>query len=144
MNMKFAKIYILSLLLLFSTPVWAAPKSVVSECVKQSIAQTLTRIVQREVKGVPVKVTSVALRGGKVVVNTSVGMSYYPVREDNLAAIYDSVRLCLPKSLISKQIEIISEEHPLDFYHNMLHLRDQIPHKAPSRLSQASFHYILH
>ena len=116
MNMKLAKIYILSLLLLFCTPVWAAPKSVVSECVKQSIAQTLTRIVQREVKGVPVKVTSVALRGGKVVVNTSVGMSYYPVREDNLAAIYDSVRLCLPKSLISKQIEIISEEHPLDFY----------------------------
>ena len=116
MSMKFVKIYIITLLLLLCSSVSAAPKSAVSESVKESIAQTLTRIVKREVKGVPVKVTSVVLRGGKVVINTSVGMSYYPVREDNLRAIYDSVRLCLPKSLAAKQIEIISEEHPLEYY----------------------------
>ena len=116
MNMKFVKIYILALLLLLCVPALAMPKSAITDGVKESISQTLTRIVQREIKGVPVHVTSVVQKGGKVVVNTSVGMSYYPVREDNLAAIYDSVRLCLPVSLASKHIEIISENHPLEYY----------------------------
>lgn len=116
MNVNFVKkLYISILLLLLPVSVLAAPKSI-TDSTKEAISQTLTRIVQREVKGVPVVVSNISQRAGKVVVYTSVGMSYYPVREDNLEAIYDSVRLCLPNNLASKSIEIISEGYPLDYY----------------------------
>ena len=111
-----AKIYILSLLLALPMFVSAAAKGGITDSVKRDISQTLTRIVQREIKGVPVNVNSISQRGSKVVIYTSVGMSYYPVREDNLQAIYDSVRYCLPANLAAKSIEIISEEHPLSYY----------------------------
>ena len=116
MNVNFVKkLYISILLLLLPISLLAAPKSI-ADSTKEAISQTLTRIVQREVKGVPVVVSNISQRAGKVVVYTSVGMSYYPVREDNLEAIYDSVRLCLPNNLASKSIEIISEGYPLDYY----------------------------
>ena len=99
------KIYILILSLFISGVVAAAPKSIVTEQQKTAISQTLTRIVQREVKGVQVKVTSVAIKGGAVRVVTSVGLSYYPVREDNLRAMCDSVRIHLPAKLKTKRIE---------------------------------------
>ena len=102
MNRDFVKkLYILIPLLLLPILVSAAPKSF-ADSTKEAISQTLTRIVQREVKGVPVRVSNISQRSGKVVIYTSVGMSYYPVREDNLAAIYDSVRLCLPNGLRDK------------------------------------------
>lgn len=94
----------------------AAPKAIVSEDVKTAVSQTLTRIVQRELKGVPVKVTSITLKGGKVRVATSIGMSYYPVREDNLQAMYDSVRVCLPQNLRNRDIYIVSDSHSLEDY----------------------------
>ena len=109
-------IAIFLLLLLVATQVAAAPKQLVADCVKTSIAQTLTRIVQREIKGVPVTVSSVVLKGGKVQITASKGLSYYPVREDNLSAMCDSVRLCLPENLQKKPVELISEGHPLEFY----------------------------
>ncbi|MBP3424107.1 MAG: xanthan lyase [Alistipes sp.] len=109
------KLYILLLLLFAPSLVVSAPKSI-TDSTKEAISQTLTRIVQREVKGVPVRVANISQRGNKVVVYTTIGMSYYPVREDNLEAIYDSVRLCLPNSLSSKKIEIISEGYTLDHY----------------------------
>ena len=95
------KLYILLLLLFAPSLVVSASKSI-TDSTKEAISQTLTRIVQREVKGVPVRVANISQRGNKVVVYTTIGMSYYPVREDNLEAIYDSVRLCLPNSLSSK------------------------------------------
>lgn len=112
---------VFAILLCMATTSYAAPKSIVSESVKTSISQTLTRIVQRELKGVPVKVTSVVMKGGKVRISASVGLSYYPVREDNLAAMYDSVRLCLPRSLQSKQIYIVSDGHSLVDYIPLYH-----------------------
>lgn len=116
MNRDFVKkLYILIPLLLLPILVSAAPKSF-ADSTKEAISQTLTRIVQREVKGVPVRVSNISQRSGKVVIYTSVGMSYYPVREDNLAAIYDSVRLCLPNGLRDKKIEIVSEGYSLDYY----------------------------
>lgn len=116
MNVNFVKkLYISILFLLLPISLLAAPNSI-TDGTKEAISQTLTRIVQREVKGVPVQVTNISQRAGKVVVYTSIGMTYYPVREDNLEAIYDSVRLCLPNSLSSKKIEIVSEGYTLDHY----------------------------
>ena len=109
-------ITLFTILLLAATSGVAAPKSIVADSVKTAVAQTLTRIVQREVKGAPVTVSSVVIKGGKVQITASKGLSYYPVREDNLAAMCDSVRLSLPKELQKKGVELISEGHPLEFY----------------------------
>jgi len=110
------KITIFLLLALLSLSVEAAPRSAVDEQTKTAISKTLTRIVQREIKGVGVTVSSVNVKGNKLRVFTSVSMSYYPVREDNLRALCDSVRLCLPHKLKNKQIVIYSDGHPLDYY----------------------------
>lgn len=105
-----------ALLLGFVSPVASAAKVVVTAQAQEQIAQTLTRIVSSEIKGVSVKVNSISLKGGKVKVYTSVAMSYYPVREDNLAAMCDSIRLYLPSNLSNKKIDIISEGHSLEEY----------------------------
>lgn len=115
------KLYIFLILLSISATVSAESKRVISEDVKASISQTLTRIVQREIKGVPVTVSSATVKGNKVRIVASVGMSYYPIREDNLKAIYDSVRICLPYYLREKQIDIISDGNSLSFYIPLYH-----------------------
>ena len=122
MKRFFTRLYALALLV--SAPIatiGAAEKAIVPDSVKHSLSQTLTRIVQREIKGVPVVVSNVQLRGSKLKVYTSTGMSYYPVREDNLRTICDSLRRCLPKHLSGKQIEIISEGYPMEHYIPLYH-----------------------
>ena len=94
----------------------AAPKNAVSEQVRDEISQTLTRIVQREIKGVPVKINSVTSKGGKVRIYASDGLSYYPVREDNLRAMTDSVRAVLPRKFRKKAIEFYSAGCNLETY----------------------------
>lgn len=116
MKSKILHKLILLLMLLCGTNLYAATKEIVSEDVKTSVSQTLTRIVQRELRGVPVKVTSITLKGGKVRVAASTGLSYYPVREDNLQAMCDSVRLCLPQSLQKKDIYFVSDSRNLKDY----------------------------
>ena len=114
-NLIYKILHLFTLLLTVQIAV-AAPKEVVADSVQTAISQTLTRIVKRELKGVPVGVNSVVVKGNKVVIDASKNISYYPVREDNLLAIYDSVRLCLPKDLQKRDIEIISDGHSLEFY----------------------------
>ena len=101
------------LTLFATTIVTATPRTVVTEGVKSEISQVLTRILQREVPRANVSVTNVYLKGSKVCVETSFGMSYYPVREQSLKAICDSVRGCLPVKLQGKQIDIYSEGRSL-------------------------------
>ena len=116
MKQLLLKISISLLLLNLCVESSAAPKRVVTEEQKSAISQTLTRILQREVKGATAKVTSVTVKGNKVRITTSVALSYYPVREDNLRAMCDSVRQNLPAKLRGKQIEILSDGHPLSYY----------------------------
>lgn len=110
------KIAILVLFFVLCSDTIAAPRSVVTDQQKTAITQTLTRIVQREIKGVPANVTSVTVKGNKVRIFVSSGLSYYPVREDNLKAMCDSVRPLLPKKLRGKQIEFYSEGRSLADY----------------------------
>jgi hypothetical protein len=67
-------------------------------------------------------VTSLKAKSGKLAIYTSLPMTYYPVREDNLVMIYDSVRSVLPPQYADCKIEIISDENkPLKEYIPLYH-----------------------
>ncbi|MDE6140564.1 MAG: xanthan lyase [Alistipes sp.] len=74
----------------------------------------LSRIVRREVLGGYVEVESVRERGKTLEIKASVGLSYYPFREDNLRAVYDSVRSKLPSDYAGCRLEIYSGKHLVD------------------------------
>ncbi len=84
-----------------------------SKEMKAEIGAMLTRIAEREVRRCPVRVSSITAKGGKVVIKTSIALSYYPVREDNVRALYDSVRTLLPKEYRKRKIEIITDGRSL-------------------------------
>ncbi len=77
------------------------------------VGRTLTRIVGREVSGGYVKVTGARVSRGRVRIETSVGLSYYPFREDNVRAIYDSVRAVLPREYRKARIELYTDRHEI-------------------------------
>ena len=78
------------------------------------IADMLTRIVSREVLGGSVKVDRTRAAGDKVEIYASIGLSYYPFREDNVQAIYDSVRMLLPTKYYDYNISIITDNHRIE------------------------------
>ena len=63
---------------------------------RTEVADVLTRIVAREILGGYVKVDRTKVAGDKLEIYASIGLSYYPFREDNIQAMYDSVRMVLP------------------------------------------------
>lgn len=73
------------------------------------ISAQLTRIAQTEVSRCPVEVESATVKGNRVIISASVPMSYYPVREDNLVALYDSLRQSLPVELRRHKIEVLAD-----------------------------------
>lgn len=75
----------------------------------QELAQMLSRILAREVVGGNVKIQAVKVDRGKVVIYTSKELSYYPFREENTAAIYDSVRAILPAELQKSVLEVYTD-----------------------------------
>lgn len=85
---------------------------------RDSIAAVLSRIVRREVSGGYVEVESLRERGrGRdrtVEVRASAALAYYPLREDNLRSIYDSVRSFLPREYDGCRIEIYSGKYLID------------------------------
>lgn len=76
---------------------------------RQEVERTLTRIVAREVSGGSVKVQAVRASKGRVRIYTSVGLSYYPFREQSVLAMYDSVRAVLPRSFRKARIELFTD-----------------------------------
>ncbi|WP_307756665.1 xanthan lyase, partial [uncultured Alistipes sp.] len=76
---------------------------------RTEIGRTLTRIVSREVAGGYVKVQGVDASAKRVKIYTSIGLSYYPFREDNLQAMRDSVRQLLPQEYRKAGIELYSD-----------------------------------
>ena len=81
---------------------------------RMDIADMLTRIVSREVLGGSVKVDRTRAAGDKVEIYASIGLSYYPFREDNVEAIYDSVRMLLPNKYANYNISIITDNHRIE------------------------------
>ena len=84
----------LRILLLFAAlgAAHAAPAASVSASTRLAVGRTLTRIVAREVSGGYVRVQSMQASRGRVRVYASIGLSYYPFREENVRAMRDSVR----------------------------------------------------
>src|SRR5574344_2294611 len=73
---------------------------------QMQISQMLSRVTSREVCRGSAQVSRMVVDGKQVQIYTSTGFSYYPFREDNVAAIYDSVRLLLPDAYRNFNIEI--------------------------------------
>ncbi len=106
------KIFLGLFLLLASDMVRAAAPRV-STRQRIEIAQMLTRIGQREVYKMKVKVKSISASKKQVTIYTSIDMSYYPFREDNTRAIYDSVRSVLGPNFRKASIRIITDRHEI-------------------------------
>lgn len=75
------------------------------------VGRTLTRIVGREITGGYVKVVGTNVSRGRVRIQASIGLSYYPFREDNVRAMYDSVRAVLPREYRKARIELYTDRH---------------------------------
>lgn len=87
-----------------------APAAGVDAVTRREIGRTLSRIVAREVSGGFVRIEGVDASRKRVRIYTSVGLSYYPFREQNLRAMYDSVRAVLPPEYRKASIELYSDK----------------------------------
>ncbi len=105
--MKTNRLFLL-FLLLFGSPLRAAD---LDTRTRNEIGETLTRIVSREVTGATVRVQAVKASRGKVQIYTTIGLSYYPFREENTRALYDSVRAVLPRAYGKARIELYTDKH---------------------------------
>lgn len=103
-----------SLPLIFASPEAGARNTSFPRASRDSIAAVLSRIVRAEVLGGYVEVESVAERGRVLEIKASTGLSYYPFREDNLRAMYDSVRSKLPSEYAGRRLEIYAGRHRID------------------------------
>lgn len=73
---------------------------------RDSIAHTLSRMLDREVKGAATRVAGTKVTGRRVEIRMSEAMGYYPFRPHSVEAIYDSVRAALPRSLQGHEIAV--------------------------------------
>ena len=88
----------------------------IGHATRQEIGRTLSRIVSREVasgynkpESITVRVQAVKASRSRVRIYATVGLSYYPFREDNLRAMRDSVRAVLPHEFRKASIELYTD-----------------------------------
>ena len=105
--------YLAVLALCFSASGATVAQQIPVDSLKKSIGCLLTRVAQRQVRTCPVQVSSLVVKGGEVRIITTIPMSYYPVREERLDALCDSVRLLLPMKWQRHKINIIADGQPL-------------------------------
>ena len=86
---------------------------------RREVAEVLTRIVGREILGGAVKIDRMNAAGDKLEIYASVGLSYYPFREDNVRAMYDSVRSALPAEYAKYKLSLITDNRRIE---------DLVPH----------------
>ncbi len=98
------------LLLAVSIPASAA---MLNQSVRRQVGETLTRIVAREVARGEVRIKLIQATRSRVRVYAGVGLSYYPFREENVRAIYDSVRNVLPQNYAKARIEIYTNRQEI-------------------------------
>lgn len=80
---------------------------------RAEIAKTLNRIVAREITGADIRVQSVKISRGQVQIYASPALSYYPFREKNTRALYDSVRAVLPREYRKSRIQLYTDNHEI-------------------------------
>lgn len=120
---------VLATLLLFAAASLDVNAQSVTSKNRQDIAEVLNRIVRREV--VPVKnivIERTAVNGKTLTLYTTIDMSYYPFREDNIEPIYDSIREVLPEKFEDYKISIVTDRH---------HIEDFVPRPMRSEEVEA-------
>lgn len=125
-------------LLLAATPLDAAPKTV-PVAAQREIARVLTRITAREVSHGWVRVERIQSTRKCLRIYTSIGLSYYPFREENVRAMYDSVRLCLPSNFARTSIEIYTDGQRIEEL-IPLGARSKAPDRRTIRFTQRAEH----
>lgn len=98
----------------------SASAAEIGTATRAEIARTLSRIVSREVTGgyqkaepTYVRIQAVKASRNRVQIYTTVGLSYYPFREDNVQALRDSVRALLPQEFRKARIELYSDQREI-------------------------------
>ena len=81
---------------------------------RDSVTAVMTRIVAREILGGAAKVDRTKISGDRVNIYASVGLSYYPFREDNVKAMYDSIRSILPSKYKHYKLSVITDDHKIE------------------------------
>ena len=93
---------------------------------RREITDVLCRILRREVLGGGCKIERMRANGDRLEIYASAGLSYYPFREDNVQAMYDSIRAVLPSEYGRYKIVLYTDRHNIE----QLILRDfDIPMK---------------
>lgn len=91
---------------------WAGPRIPVAN--QREIGRILTRITAREVAGGWVRVERLETARSRVRIYASIGLSYYPFREQNVRAMYDSVRAALPGEFRRAKIELYTDRRLIE------------------------------
>ncbi|MEG1673140.1 MAG: xanthan lyase [Alistipes sp.] len=81
---------------------------------QQEINRALTRITAREIAGGWVKIERSEVSRTKVSIYASIGLSYYPFREQNVQAMYDSVRLLLPSEYAKAELKLYTDSRSIE------------------------------
>ena len=102
------KIRYLILTLVAMLSVAEVSAQVLSAAERDSISAVLSRMIEREVPRTRTNVRSVRYRRGCLTIETTVTLSYYPFREENVRAMYDSVRRILPARYRRASLELRS------------------------------------
>lgn len=98
---------------LLVAPCGAEAKSLPDSC-RTNISALLTRMIDREVWGGTARITNYSIRGRRLRLNATIGLSNYPFREESVEAIYDSIRCLLPASLRGYRLELTTDGHLIE------------------------------
>lgn len=111
---KINKIFLLAAIVVGSMVATPAASQALNAESRSDVAEVLTRIVKREILGGSVKVDRSRASGDKLDIYASIGLSYYPFREDNVKAMYDSVRQVLPEKYARYKLSLITDNHRIE------------------------------
>ena len=81
---------------------------------RREITDVLCRILRREVLGGGCKIERMRANGDRLEIYASAGLSYYPFREDNVQAMYDSIRAVLPSEYDCYKIVLYTDRHNIE------------------------------
>ena len=127
---------LLTLFFLMILGVAHAAPSKIGWSTRKQMGEMLTRIVEREVAKAPVKVTAVKASKKRVLVYTSKAMAYYPFREENTRAIYDSIRAILPPQYRHAAIAVYSDREEIS---NLIPLAYRTTHPRKAKDAPVRF-----
>ena len=92
----------------------AASAGVPTSAERREITDLLCRMLRREVLGGGCKIDRMRANGDRLEIYASTGLSYYPFREDNVQAIYDSIHAILPVEYSRYKIILYTDRHNIE------------------------------